>query len=114
MTMNKYLKNFLNLSEERHMLTLENKIVKHNQLVKKMVLLEEEVSNDELIRAVKEENLNDWQKVDIAAKLLKRKQKKAAVIIFEELKNSQDSFTKADVYTYLSIIIPQLEKEGEI
>lgn len=76
---------------------------------------EEEISTQELIDTLNRDDLSDWQKVDIAAKLtIKRGRKDIGKKKLEELQYSSDKYSKLDAITYITQLIPHLEKEGKI
>jgi hypothetical protein len=106
--MSNILRNFLDLSEERHLLSLKNKIQKQNTVVEKMDKLSILITKKDFLTVLEEDNLSDWQKLDIASVLIKKGEVLLAKKIAQNLINSDDYFTKFDAHTILNYTLPDL------
>lgn len=75
---------------------------------------EQEITTEELIDCLKKDTLSDWQKLDLAVKLVITRKKIEFTDEVKFLSSSKDLATKVDSQNYLDLIIPGLIKQGKL
>ena len=112
--MKKNISKFLLKIDEAHECFIKGDTSKYNKIISCQTLTQEESSDEELIKKINENLINDWQRIAIIGVLLKRGYKDFAKEKLEALMQSKDMQTRFDARALLNLIIPQLEKEGKI